>query len=91
MLSSVSDRLQYTRNQNRTLDVSKMNSPTYWQSENTTQSPGVTTYPQFVTFDMVQNILAIFISPNDNPSTCYLDKYNVLLMGRNIAGWLLAG
>ena len=50
----------------------KMNSATYWQSENTTRSPGVITYPQFVTFDMtkvfmVQNILAIFISPNDNP------------------------
>ena len=33
---------------------------------------GQITYPKFVTFDMtkvfmVQNILAIFISPNDNP------------------------
>ena len=57
----------------------KLNSATYWQSENTTRSPGVITYPQFVTCDMtkvfmVQNILAIFISPNDNPSTCYLDR-----------------
>ena len=57
----------------------KLNSATYWQSENTTWSPGVITYPQFVTFDMtkvflVHNILAIFISPNDNPSTCYLDR-----------------
>ena len=56
-----------------------MNSARYWQSENTTRSPGVNIYPQFVTFDMtkvfmVQNILAIFIRPNDNPSTCYLDR-----------------
>ena len=61
----------------------KMNSPTYWQLENTTQSPGVITYPQFVTFDMtkvfmVQNILAIF-------------RENVLLMGRNIVGWVTVG
>ena len=39
-----------------------MNSVTQWQSENTTWSPGVITYPKFVTFDMtkvflIQNIL----------------------------------
>ena len=47
------------------------NFTTYWQSENTIQSPGGMADPQFVTFNMtdvflVRNIRVIFISPHDN-------------------------